>query len=46
MSSEEQRNKSLNFSIRNDNIHAVTIGLEKFEYVDYAVERVSELAKS
>lgn len=46
MSSEEQRNKSLNFSIRNENIHAVTIGLEKFEYVDYAVERVNDIAKS
>jgi aryl-alcohol dehydrogenase-like predicted oxidoreductase len=46
MSSEEQRNKSLNFSIKNENIHAVTIGLEKYEYVDYAVEKVSSISKS
>jgi aryl-alcohol dehydrogenase-like predicted oxidoreductase len=46
MSSEEQRNNSLNFSIRNENIHAVTIGLEKFEYVDYAVDRITDIAKS
>jgi len=44
MTTDEQRYRSLKFSVSNKNIHAVTIGLETREYVDYAVEKVVEFS--
>lgn len=43
---ENQREKSLNYVMKSDNVHCMTIGMESIDQVDDTVERVMRIAKS
>lgn len=44
--SDEEREQSLNFAIKESNIHCMTIGLESINQIDDLVERVTRIRKS
>lgn len=44
--SEEEREQSLNFAIKESSIHCMTIGLESINQIDDLVERVTRIRKS
>lgn len=44
--SDEEREQSLNFAIKESNIHCMTIGLESISQIDDLVERVTRIRKS
>ena len=44
--SDEEREKSLNYAIGSGNIHCMTLGLESKEQVDDAVNRVTRITAS
>ena len=43
---EEEREKSLNYVIKSNNVHAMTIGFVNNEQIDDAVERIMRIVKS
>ena len=43
---DEQREKSLKFVWQSGNVHSMTIGMDKTEYVDDAVERIVRVTRS
>ena len=44
--SDEEREKSLNFALKSKNIHCITLGLQSIEQVDDAVDRAMRIVKS
>ncbi len=45
LTQEEVREKSLRFAWKSGNVHTMTIGMEKTDYVDDAVERIARIIK-
>lgn len=43
MLTDEDRQASLQYAIKNPDIDAITIGMEKIEYVDYSVDRMMKI---
>ena len=44
--SDNERERSLNFALKSDNIHCITLGLQSIAHVDDAVERAMRIVKS
>lgn len=45
MKTDQERQSSLKFAIESEHLDAITIGMEKTEYIDYAVDRICKLVK-
>ncbi|MGQ8338909.1 aldo/keto reductase [Sunxiuqinia sp. A32] len=43
---EELREKSLNYVLKCNKVHAITIGMEKKEYIEDSVERITRITKN
>ncbi|MDX1284473.1 MAG: aldo/keto reductase [Draconibacterium sp.] len=46
LTTDEQREKSLNYVIKSKNVHAMTIGFKNNDEIDDAVSRINRIAKS
>lgn len=44
--SEDERERSLNFAIRSGNVHCMTLGLESIQQMDDAISRVMRIARA
>ena len=45
MLTDQDRQNSLQYAIKNPDINAITIGMETFDYVDYSVDRMMKLVR-
>lgn len=45
MHTDEDRQNSLQYAIKNPDIDAITIGMETFDYVDYSVDRMMKIVR-